>query len=916
MEFRLLGDISAWHDGDQVELGHARQRGVLAALLVDVEPVPLDRLVARVWGDDAPLGVRTTLYGYVHQLRRALAPTTATIVRRSGGYAVTVDPSDVDLHRFTDLLARARDLRGDERSLALVDEALGLWRGEPCAGVESAWFSGVRAGLERQHLAAVLDRNDIALRRGEHHELLTDLAALVHRYPLDERVAAQFMLAAYRGGRQADALTCYDRLLKRLADELGADPGPEARLLHERILRADPVLTPTDRAPRQLPAPPTAFLGRERELARLDEALTRRGTVVISAIDGTGGIGKTWLALRWAHDHAEEFTDGHLYADLRGFDPTDEPTPPSVVLKGFLDTLGVPAASVPAGLDAQSGLFRTLLAERRMLVLLDNAADSAQVVPLLPAGESVVLVTSRRRLSGLVTGHGATALELDVLDEDTARALLARHLGAERLAAEPEAADRVLRHCAGLPLAIGIAAARAGAEPTHPLAALADELDDDASRLDAFDAGELTTNLRAVLSLSLRALSPRAVTLLGLLGIAPGPDIGLAAATALAGRGARATLTELENARLVRQHTPGRYRMHDLVRLYAAELGALDPGRSVAGRRLVDHHLRTAFDADRLVHPHRPPIVLWPEVEGSRPASIADEEAAWEWFTVEHQNNLGVVQRLAAGTDAAWQLAWCLDNFHTLRGHANDAIRVWEVGLAAALLRDDVEVRLLAHRGLGRAQAVAGPLDDALRNLEEALALARRSGDDVAVGRVHLIFAVAWELRQDAARALPHAVRALEVYRGVGEPPWVVEALTAVAMHETSLGEHERARAHAAEALALAREHRIRRGEAGAVRALARVAHRTGEHAEALGHYEEAIALHRVEGNAFAVVDLLEGVGDLHVDGGRPELARQAWQQALDLCHDQCRATDVDRIQARLADPRSTQETPPADPAQ
>ncbi|MBO0867920.1 MAG: winged helix-turn-helix domain-containing protein, partial [Micromonosporaceae bacterium] len=456
-QFRLLGDLEASVDGRPLDLGHLRQWCVLAVLLLEVNrSVPADQLVERVWGQRAPQRARETLYGYLSRLRSALAPAPDVhIGRRAAGYLLTVDPDAVDVHRFRRLVAAARGAPDGTAALGLLEQALGLWRGEALPALDTPWMGGIRAALDRARLGAELDRNDLALRHpgqhpGWHPQLLDRMAGAVAEHPLDERLAGQLMLALYRSGRQGEALERYHLVRNRLADELGIDPGEPLRRLYQRILHADPTLTPdpgtgaealpstVDRlgqvpVPRQVPAPPPTFTGRAAELGELTQLVD---AATICAIVGPGGIGKSWIAQRWADQHRSRYPDGQLYVDLRGFDPAGPPVPPPVAVRGFLDALGVAPEAVPAQLSGQTALYRSLVAERRLLIVLDNARDSAHAAPLLPGTAScTVLVTSRHKLVGLVTAHGARPLALGLLADGQARALLAGRLGEQRLAA-------------------------------------------------------------------------------------------------------------------------------------------------------------------------------------------------------------------------------------------------------------------------------------------------------------------------------------------------------------------------------------------------------------------------------------------------------------------------------------------------
>jgi DNA-binding SARP family transcriptional activator len=556
VEFRLLGEVEVTVDGAPVTVGFAQLRCLLAVLLVEANHiVSVDQLLDRAWRPHrTPHRPRDAVHQRIALVRKALVTVPGvTITTHAAGYQLVVDPELVDLHRFQALVKQAQASQDDDRTVTLFTQALGLRRGEPLAGVtDTAWVNSVRATLRQQCHAAELDLTDIHLRLGRHATLLAELSDRVERHPLDERLAGQYLLALYRSGRQADALARYEQLRRRLADELGIDPSSPLQQLHQRILHAAPdlavpahVTEPMTKplVPRQLPTPPRLFSGRTTELARLDEQTDTSDTVVISAIGGTGGIGKTWLALHWAYAHLDQFPDGQLYVNLRGFDPIGQPVSPGTAVRGFLDSLGVAPVAIPVDLDAQVGLYRSLVAGRRMLIVLDNARDTGQVIPLLPGSPTcTVLVTSRHHLGGLVTAHGAHRVDLDVLEEREARQLLARHLGHDRVVAETEAVDELVACCAGLPLALSIVAARATRHPDFPLAVLADELRDRSGRLDALDPGDPQATLRVVLSWSHHALSEAAAAAFGLLGLAPGPDISLPAAAALLAQADTTTL--------------------------------------------------------------------------------------------------------------------------------------------------------------------------------------------------------------------------------------------------------------------------------------------------------------------------------------------------------------------------------------
>ncbi|MEJ2856713.1 MULTISPECIES: AfsR/SARP family transcriptional regulator [unclassified Saccharothrix] len=903
--FTVLGSVAAYAGGRAADVGHARQQCVLVALLVDAgSVVPQDALVDRVWGPDASPRARNTLHTYVARLRRALPPG-AVLERRSGGYRLVVDAEAVDLHRFRALTAAARSARHDEEAFALLDEALGLWRGEAFAGLDTPWLTAVRTALDSERAAAELDHADLALRLGRHDEVLPRLLTRAQEHPLDERLAAQLITALYRAGRQADALGHYDLLRRTLADELGADPGPALRELHRQVLTADPALDrPTGvPVPRQLPSPPRLFTGRDDDLARLTKALDAGDGVPVSVVGGAGGIGKTWLALHWAHQHVDRFPDGQLHVNLRGFAPAGDPVPPSVAVRGFLDALGVPASAVPADPDAQSALYRSLVAGRRLLVVLDNAADSAQVAPLLPGSPTcAVVVTSRRRLPGLVAEHGAHTVELDVLDDAEARDLLARHLGADRVAAEPEAVAELLARCAGLPLALAITAARAAAHPSFPLAVWAAELR--SAGLAALDTGE--TALDAVFSWSYRALPEETAAVFRLLGVVPGPDVSLSAAASLTGlprARVAAVLRELTAAHLVQQHAPDRFRLHDLLRLYAAERAAECPDSVAGQRRLVDFYLHTAFAMVRVTEPYRLPIELDEAVPGCVPDQPAGDE--WEWFAAEHQSLLAV-QRLAAERGwhkAVWQLAWTLDDYHFRQGLLADEYAVWQAGAAAAEVLSDHDVRTRAHRLLGYAADCLGRRDEALSHLRQALALAERADDLLAQAHTHYALARTLGDAGDPATALHHSEQSLALYRRLDDEVGVADALNAAGWHATHLGGHEdRARTLLGEALDLYTAQDNTAGVANTLDSLATLAHRTGRHADARDHYERALALLRELGHSYEEANTLERLGHVLSDLGEPAEARRTWREALRLHTAQHRTAEADRVRTALGE--------------
>ncbi len=918
--FRLLGNVEVDIGGRAIDVGHSRQQCVLVTLLLDANrPVPVDRLLDRVWGPNPPRRGRDALYPYLSRLRQLLAGPDARIERTTGGYVLHADPDSVDIHQFRCLVARARTTDDDATAAALFEQGLALWRGEAFSVLETPWLDGMRSRLETERLAAELDRNDRALRLGRHSELLEHLEARTAEDPLDERLAGQFLLALYRSGRQADALALYDRIRHRLADELGTDPSLPLRRLYQSMLAADPELgAPTDPAvnrssptPRQLPALPSSFTGRVAELAELNDAMDPRqhlcGAMPVVAICGCGGIGKTWLALKWAHDNIDRFPDGQLHAYLRGFDPTGEPVEPAEVIRAFLTALGVEPATVPANPDAQAALFRSLVSGRRMLIVLDDARDNAHVASLLPGTATcAVVITSRHQLASLAARHGVRRLTLDALSGSESRALLARHLGAGRMTDEPAPVDAIVERCAGLPLALGIVAARASTGHVRPLARLADELRDAYTRLDALDAGELAVNLRAVLACSYRALPAEAAQALPMLSVAPGPDIDLAAAASLTATTVdrvRTPLRVLAGAHLIQEHLPGRYRMHDLIRLYAAELADGSPagdGR-LALLRVLDHYAHGAHAAARLLHPLRDAIELDPALPGVRPERFGDPGQALDWLISHHQHLLAAVrQACQSGQDRrAGQFAWALWTYLDRCGHWSDQVAVQEAALLAAQRLADQAGQARTHHCLGHVYVRLGRYDDAHRHFGHALGLLDALGDHDGAGNTHRGVArlLGWQGRDHAA--LEHAKRALELYRGTGNRVGQALALNAVGWYHAQLGEHRLALGYCQRALALHHEIGDRHGRAAAWDSLGYVQHHLGQERRAIACFSRALALSREMNDQYQEAETLTHLGDTHADAGQPDAAGSAWRQALDIFA-RLRHPDTARVTARL----------------
>jgi DNA-binding SARP family transcriptional activator/tetratricopeptide (TPR) repeat protein len=930
MQFRLLGPVEIRAESQVLDAGHGRQRAMLAVLLLELgHVVPAEVLIDRIWDSEPPASARNVLSGHVTRLRAAVAGDPGvSLSRRAGGYLLAADPDQVDVSRFRALTAQAAVADGDEQAATLLRDALGLWHGPALAGLRSRWLDGMRDALERERASAVLALTDVRLRLGDHHALAAELAGQAAAAPADERLAGQLMLALYRSGEQAEALRWFEKTREHLADELGAHPGPQLRTLHQQILRADPALAlpasgsgggPGSRVagpvPRQLPADVAAFTGRANELAALDLLLRPASdgpgeatAAVISAVSGTAGIGKTALAVHWAHQVADLFADGQLYVNLRGYDP-GQPVTAAEALAGFLRALGVPGRDIPAGEDERAARYRSLLAGTQMLILLDNAADEQQVRPLLPASPaSLVIVTSRSQLAGLAATDGAQLITLDVLSHAEAVQLLTARLGGNRAAAEPAAVDRIAGLCACLPLALAIAAARAATRPGFPLTALAGELADTAGRLDALEAGDPATSVRAVFSWSTRQLSQEAARMFRLLGLHPGPDISVPAAASLDGcpePQARRLLRELARAHLITEHAPSRYAFHDLLRAYAADQAcAFDSqdDRDAAIDRVLDHYLHTAALAALLLDPAREPVVLDPPRPGAAAGQPADSSQALAWFEAEHQVLLAAVNLAAQnGSDShAWQLPWATADFMYRRGHWQENVAIQRTALAAATRLEDTAAQALAGRLLANACAVLGDLDQARGHFASSLTLYQRLGNRLGQARIQQGLAVLAERQGRYADALRHSQQALLLYQAMGDQRGEANALNNVGYSHALLGDYQQAREFCRQAIPLCAQIGNRALEGNVWDSLGYAEHHLGNLAEAAACYQRALSLYREAGDRFLESVALTHLGDMRHAAGELPQAQKAWQQALTILDD-LKHPNAGQVRAKLA---------------
>ncbi|HEU5474261.1 MAG TPA: BTAD domain-containing putative transcriptional regulator [Actinophytocola sp.] len=919
MEFRLFGEIQLNAAGRLLDVGAPRQQRVLAALAVDVgRPVPVETLIDRVWDDSPPAMARDVLYPYLSKLRRLLKQATeitgteARIDKRSAGYVLEIDPDLVDLHRFALLVERGTgSTTADADRATVLAEALDLWRGPPLAGIAGEWVTKTRESWYRLRLDAVVHLGAVLLSLGRATDAIRTLPDLIDEYPLAEPLEALLIRAYHADGRDAEAIDRFGRIKRRLADELGTDPGPELIELHSAILRGElPAAERTNplATPAQLPPDLYGFAGREDELRLLDSLIDVDSATRIVAVSGTAGVGKTALAVHWAHRVRDRFPDGQLYANLRGFDPTGSPVTPAETVRGFLDAFEVPGKRIPASFEAQVGLYRSLLADRRVLVILDNARSAEQVRPLLAGSPgSLALITSRALLTSLVVAEGAHALDIDLLDVSESHELLAGRLGANRVAAEPVAVQEIIELCARLPLALAVVAARAATHPRFRLAALADELRAARGGLDEFANADPTTDPRAVFSWSYLQLTEPAARLFRLIGLHSGPDIGVRAAASLTGvptSNARHLLAELARTNLLTEHRPGRYACHDLLRAYASEQAtALDPedDRRAAHRRLLVHYIHSANHADARLDPHRKELpALTGLLPGVSAETMADNDQALAWFNAEHRVLLGAIRQSAELDAEVWELAWAMQRFLSFQGHWHDMLVACSVAVAAAERLDDPFRQAFAHHQMGCAHVWFDEHEEASRRFDIALELYRAAGDLAGQARVEYDHAWNLERQQRNVEAFDHAEKALDLFRAAGHQAGQAKLLNAIGWFHAQHGDYHAALGFCREALELQTTIGDDRGAAQTWHSIGYAHHHLGDHPRAIECYESAIGLCRMYGYPYLEAVALSSLGDTHDDAGDHESARIAWQRSVEIL-DRLGHTDAQETRAKLA---------------
>ncbi|MBO3748731.1 tetratricopeptide repeat protein [Streptosporangiaceae bacterium NEAU-GS5] len=914
MEFYVLGSLQVTDDGRPVSIGGAAKvRRALAALLSRAGyQVSTDWLITAVWDDVPPTSARRNLQLYVHRLRRTLGGER--IAAHTDGYSIDV-AGRLDALRFRELAAAGTSALDDGDAVTAartLRAALDLWRGPAFAEFADSGPIAEEAGrLELLRLGVYERWAEAELALGRHGSLVPELVDLVAGHPYRENLRAQLMLALYHSGRQDEALRAYREGRALLNEQLGVEPGPRLRRLHEAMLRGDAhpersaLAAAFPRVPRELPPDLPGFVGRAEAVRALDAMSPDSGPIVISSISGTAGVGKTALAVHWAHRIAHRFPDGQLYANLRGFDPSGEVADPAAIAREFLDAFAIPADRIPADATAQINLYRSLLADKRVLVLLDNARDADQVRPLLPGSYgSKVVVTSRTELTGLVVTQGAQRLALDLMTADEARGLLARRLGTDRVAAEPEAADEIADLCARLPLALAVIAARAAARPADGLAVIATELREAQDRLAVFAGQDAATDVRAVLSWSYRSLDPPAARLFRLLGLHPGPEICMASAASLAAipvSEARPLLAELTRASLINEPSPGRYAFHDLLRAYASELAAGDDDQGEALGRMADHYVHGGHGAALLLNPARTPI----DLDRSRPGTVhqplhASKEAL-DWFGAEHQVLVAMVDlAVARGLDRrAWQLAWTLTSYFDWQGHWRDQLRTSGAALSAAVRLGDPYAQAHMYRGLARAHTRLREYAAATANYEHALELYVTLGDQSGQADILNNLAGVFHYYGRDDLSLQYAERALAIYTSTGDLIGQARCLNDIGYANALLGRYDEAVRHCRRALERYQDLDDPHGEADAWDSLGYAYHNLGEHQQAIDAYQAALAAFEDSGDRANQAATLDHLGDSYEASGRRQAARDAWSRAYAI-YDDLGFPDADRLRAKL----------------
>lgn len=952
--FSVLGPVRAWHGAEQLSMGSPQQRALLAALLLrDGRTATAHELIDALWGEEPPSQALAAVRTYASRLRKVLP--AGVLVSESGGYAIAVADGALDLALAEDLWAEAEKARGVSdlcQARSLVNKALSLWDGEPLANVPGPYAETERTRLEEWRLQLLESRLDMDLEVGCHAEAVSELTALTAAHPLRERLRELLMLALYRSGRQAEALAVYADTRRLLDDELGVEPRPGLKELQQRILQADPALAEPSAAapepaaavvrPAQLPATVPDFTGRASFVTELSEILSAaEGRVMaVSALAGIGGVGKTTLAVHVAHVARTYFPDGQLYVDLQGAGA--RAAEPETVLGAFLRALGTADSAIPDSLEERAALYRSVLDGRRVLVVLDNARDAAQVRPLLPGMEGcAALVTSRIRMVDLA---GAHLVDLDVMSPEEALLLFTRIVGEERVTSERKAALDVVAACGFLPLAIRIAASRLAARRTWTVSTLAAKLADERRRLDELQAGDLA--VKATFELGYGQLEPAQARAFRLLGLADGPDLSLAAAAAVLDLPVEETedlLESLVDTSLLESAAPGRYRYHDLVRLYAracAERDEMPPsGRGAAMSRLLDFYLATAAGVYALERPGDRTVEHL-EVTDRVGLDFTDGAKAFDWLHAEASCILACVQHSLSRES----LRRAVDLLLAAKDLAESGAISYRYEMATraacenAAAIGDARAEGRARVSLAQVLNKVGRFDDAAVELERAAALALDSGDpwttgnalneqgiinncinQPAVSETHLRKAIdafrADGNRHSEASALCNLSRALlamgrttksidlaqqgiAIYSDLGVTFRLANAKYALGLALSGADRRSEALDQLNDALQIFAENRQRLWEGTTHYRIAQVYLADCHAAQAAQHSEQALAIGCV-GGEWMRANVLTLLGRSLVDLGQVDRAQACWREALAI-HEEAGAPEAAQVRQLL----------------
>lgn len=881
---RLLGAVSVQLDGRSVELGGGRVGALLAVLALSAgDPLPTAVIAERIWGDDPPENIAPSLHTLTKRLRRAVGADLVT--SGPAGYSLRIAPDAVDVLRFVGLVRAAQQSDDPEQEYALLVEALALWTGRSFEGVRSSWLESTDERLLEQYLAAVERRIDLRVDDREYGEVLAELRDLTAAYPLRESLWVRLLGLLAQAGRTAEALELYESVRLRLADELGVDPGAELRALYAGLLDSEPAEASQQVVPRQLPADVPGFTGRDAALEQLDGVLAAwdpEQAAVIVAIDGTGGVGKTTLAVHWAHGVRGQFPDGQLYVNLRGY-CAGGLVKPENALESLLHGLGVPVKEIPNGVEARSALFRTLLAERQLLLVLDNARNVSQVRPLLPGAGGFVLVTSRNQLRGLVAREGARRLSLGPMSAEESAALLATAVGARPYDVTELTAFAEL--CGCLPLALVIAAERAGRSAGSDLTAITRQLAETGDRLDELEiADDELSSVRAALSWSYQALAPDVARLFRLLGGYPGADFDRSAAAAVAGLDELTTerlLDHLVEVNLVEAVGTGRYQLHDLLRLYAAGLDSDRAERQDALARLLDWLAHTSEAArfargGKLRHE-----VLHDPLPGVRPVVFAGDADALAWFDKEWVTMAAAI--FAWPEHGHDRLVACLarelwDYLDQRRAPSPESIAAHEIGVRAAARTGEPLLEALVSNQAAVSYGLVKRYPESRDLLLRALELFDGVGDTTGMAKVHSNLGITYQRLGDPETSIEHLKTALALNEDQNSLGGAHNNLSCTYY---AIGRYDEAIASALKAVELARRTGQPRNEADALDSLGTAYLGSGEYEQAVTNLEEAARLCEQLQLGAVEVPTLVSLGDAYQALGRPDGAAGAWQRAL-----------------------------------